>query len=428
MMGNEDIQAGNEPEYPREIYEPVLTPSMDLDAYLKQELTISYFDTDGDHEVQTCYGDIKLTIDALMDYTQMLGTVCAQWRLEGFHRANYEYHMDRLRKFAGKLQAAIGYDYAATLEKCRKKQKRKERNDDIGEDGITLAARRRKAPGRNSTVSKDAPDKNDAGKGGPPDDGIKEETSGKKDTGARRLPGNRTGQACAVAARTEKQNVPGPGDAAQDRPSTETGPASSAEDAMAYPENSYRIDSGQLQGGHPMEKNGLRTALEGHLDTLKRNLAVVSLEELKTKYKKPFEELQHNISATATAYVKQVTLENLRIRSDLAGEAQPIIQAAIDQSGLLQRISEAAFQKQDIAEFDRLALELKEQINLALAPFYDKHMRLYMERTPPGTPPKAAEFYNEATGCIWRDGAWTPMKVSNTAVLLPIKDIPKAAA
>ena len=29
-----------------------------------------------------------------------------------------------------------------------------------------------------------------------------------------------------------------------------------------------------------MDKNELRTVLEGHLDTLKRNLAVVSLEEL----------------------------------------------------------------------------------------------------------------------------------------------------
>ena len=35
-----------------------------------------------------------------------------------------------------------------------------------------------------------------------------------------------------------------------------------------------------------MGKNELRTVLKGHLDTLKQNLAVVSLEELKTKYKK----------------------------------------------------------------------------------------------------------------------------------------------
>lgn len=177
-----------------------------------------------------------------------------------------------------------------------------------------------------------------------------------------------------------------------------------------------------------MEKNELRTALEGHLDTLKRNLAVVSLDELKTKYRKPFEELQHDISTTATAYVKQATLEGLRIRSDFLEEALPIIQSTIDQSGLLHQISEAAFRKQDIDEFDRLALELKVQIDEALVPFHHKHTRLYMEKTPPGVQPKAAEFYNEATGCIWRDGAWTPMKVGSTAVLLPIRDIPKAAA
>ena len=87
-----------------------------------------------------------MTIDALMDYTSMLDTVCEQWKLEGYHRAMYEYHSDVLRKFSGKLQAAIGYDYAATLEKCRKKQLRKKKDSDIGENGITLAARRRKVP------------------------------------------------------------------------------------------------------------------------------------------------------------------------------------------------------------------------------------------------------------------------------------------
>lgn len=376
-MGSENMQDSIEPEYPREIYEPVLTPSIDLDAYLKQELAISYFDVDGDHELQTCYGDIKLTIDALMDYTRMLDTVCKQWDLKGFHRASYEYHADRLRKFAGKLQAAIGYDYAAALEKCRKKQKQKPRQDDIGEDGITLLARRRTA------ASEEAPADNE-----PPESSREE-----------------SGPASA------EEVIPS---AAVEKPSPK--------------EDCFEVDIERIEGGPHMDKNELRTALEGHLDTLKRNLAVVSLEELKTKYKKPFEELQHNIGTTATAYVKQVTLENLRIRADFLEEARPVIQSAIDQSGLLKQISDAAFRKQDISEFDRLAAELKGQISRALAPFYSRHLRLYLEKTPPGTQPKAAEFYNEATGCIWRDGAWTPMKVSGDAVLLPIRDIPKAAA
>lgn len=152
---NNTPQTSNTPEYPRELYEPVLTTSMEMDEFMRQDFTISYFDLDGDHEVHTCYGDIKKTIDALMDYTNMLDTVCVQWKLEGFQRAMYEYHSDVLRKFAGKLQAAIGYDYAATLEKCRKKQKRKEKDDDIGADGISLAARHRRTPDGN-TGNRDA--------------------------------------------------------------------------------------------------------------------------------------------------------------------------------------------------------------------------------------------------------------------------------
>ena len=145
-MDNNAAQTNITPEYPRDIYEPVLATSIELDEFMHQDFTISYFDLDGDHEVHTCYGDVKMTIDALMDYTSMLDTVCAQWKLEGYHRALYEYHSDVLRKFAGKLQTAIGYDYAATLEKCRKKQKQQEKDDDIGADGISLTARRRRAP------------------------------------------------------------------------------------------------------------------------------------------------------------------------------------------------------------------------------------------------------------------------------------------
>ena len=145
-MDNNAPQTNSTPEYPREIYEPVLATSIELDEFMRKELTISYFDLEGDHEVHACYGDIKKTIDALMDYTSMLDTICGQWKLEGYHRAMYEYHSNVLRKFARRLQTAIGYDYAATLEKCRKKQKRKEKDDDIGADGISLAARRRRAP------------------------------------------------------------------------------------------------------------------------------------------------------------------------------------------------------------------------------------------------------------------------------------------
>lgn len=177
-----------------------------------------------------------------------------------------------------------------------------------------------------------------------------------------------------------------------------------------------------------MENNELRSVLEGHLDTLKRNLAVVSLEELKTKYKKPFEELQQNIRTTATAYVKCVTLGDLRIRSDFLGEAQPLIQSTIDESGLMRQISAAAFKRQDISEIDQLAADLKERISQVLIPFYGRHLRLCLDQECLGSPPKAPKFYNEATGCIWRDGAWTPAEIGPKDILLPLGDMPKAAA
>lgn len=177
-----------------------------------------------------------------------------------------------------------------------------------------------------------------------------------------------------------------------------------------------------------MKSSELRKSLEEYLDLLKRNLAVASLEVLKTRYKKPFDELRNNISTTATAYVKQITLENIRIRADFLEEAQPLIQAAIDQSGILKQISAAAFKRQDIAEIDQLALELKKQIHETLIPFYDRHICLYLDDECFGKPPKAPKFYNVASGCMWKNNEWTPAEVAEGVILLPALDKPRTAA
>ena len=141
-----------------------------------------------------------------------------------------------------------------------------------------------------------------------------------------------------------------------------------------------------------MENTELRKTLEEYLDLLRRNLAVASLEVLKTRYKKPFDELRHNISTTATAYVKQITLENIRIRADFMNEAQPLIQSTIDQSGILKQISAAAFKRQDIAEIDQLALALKEQIRKVLIPFMTGISACIWMRNVLGIRPKRPSF------------------------------------
>ncbi len=142
-MNNETVTPASTTELKREIFEPIMNRPVKMEELLKQELIFSYIDLDGSHELKTCYGDILKTINALMDYTRMLRMVCDQWNLQGFHRATYEYHADKLQEIARKYPAAIGYDYDAAVEKCRKKQERKQCQDDIGEDAMTLAVRRR---------------------------------------------------------------------------------------------------------------------------------------------------------------------------------------------------------------------------------------------------------------------------------------------
>ena len=51
-----------------------------------------------------------------------------------------------------------------------------------------------------------------------------------------------------------------------------------------------------------MEREKLRAILVTHLDTLRRNLEVVSIEVLKTKYEKPYKALAKDICSAATEY------------------------------------------------------------------------------------------------------------------------------
>ena len=125
-------------DLPRDKFECVCIMPIELDA-MRTEFSITFQDMDGPCEIKTCYGDIRKIVDALMDYSRMLEMVCDQWDLHGFHRATYEYHAEKLRAIAKKYQAGIHYDYDAAVEKCRKKQAKKQRDDDPGGDALDLA-------------------------------------------------------------------------------------------------------------------------------------------------------------------------------------------------------------------------------------------------------------------------------------------------
>lgn len=92
-----------------------------------------------DYVVSCSYGDIVLIICMLHDYVKTL---------DGIRGDDIQYQAYYRKKFvdmADRLASQIGYDYEKQMEKCRKKLKAKERNDDVGEDALALLVKRQKA-------------------------------------------------------------------------------------------------------------------------------------------------------------------------------------------------------------------------------------------------------------------------------------------
>ncbi len=152
-----------------------------------------------------------------------------------------------------------------------------------------------------------------------------------------------------------------------------------------------------------MKQEDLRTALVGHLDTLKRNLAVVSMDELKTKYRKPYLELRDNICTVASNYIRQVALGNIHIHQKLTEEIKPLVDTAIQDSGLLKQVSHALFLRQDIGEVERLALDLRKRVLHILEDSYARNLCLYLTEECFAEPPVAPKSHEEAATNILKD-------------------------
>ncbi|RFZ77589.1 decarboxylase [Lacrimispora amygdalina] len=174
-----------------------------------------------------------------------------------------------------------------------------------------------------------------------------------------------------------------------------------------------------------MEQEKLRSTLITHLDTLRRNLEVVSIEVLKTKYQKPYETLAKDICAAASAYTQYLALTGIRLKAKYFDEAKPYIDGIIQNTTVLKTISEAAFKRQDIEEIERLALSLRQDILNALHPFYLRHLCLYVTAECIDTVGMMPEIYNDANGCIWRDNTWQPFDDTSAGLLLYAQEKPK---
>ena len=107
-------------------------PKEETDKQVKVEHCIN-IKTLCDYEVSCSYGDMVFIICILKDYLKLIA------EKEGYI---WDYYRKRFAKLADKLSAQIGYDYETQMEKCKKKMDTKEKQNDIGEDAMTLAVKR----------------------------------------------------------------------------------------------------------------------------------------------------------------------------------------------------------------------------------------------------------------------------------------------
>lgn len=89
--------------------------------------------------VNTCWGDLRVIVDVLEDYANILEGAIKDWKLEGYHEYAYELHAARCRKIARKYADAIVYDRELTIKECRKR--REDAGDDVGEEAMALLAK-----------------------------------------------------------------------------------------------------------------------------------------------------------------------------------------------------------------------------------------------------------------------------------------------
>ena len=91
-----------------------------------------------DYVVSCSYGDVVLIISMLHDYVRWLDKIR---RDDAVYQA---YYRKKFIEIANRLAEQIEYDYDKELEKCRKKQMKEGRNNEIGEDGFMQLAKKRK--------------------------------------------------------------------------------------------------------------------------------------------------------------------------------------------------------------------------------------------------------------------------------------------
>lgn len=155
-----------------------------------------------------------------------------------------------------------------------------------------------------------------------------------------------------------------------------------------------------------MDVKGTEEKLTKLLATLKKNRDHVPLEELHTRYKKPYDALCQEIKSACSDYLTAVCFHDFRCNKRFWEECLAVILQAKEDSRIMPQISRALFQRQSMTEVKELSEKLRNAYQEALAPFFEKYICLLLSPECFDEPPAIPLIFNEATGCIYENGAW----------------------
>ena len=166
-----------------------------------------------------------------------------------------------------------------------------------------------------------------------------------------------------------------------------------------------------------MTKEELRTMLESDLQTLKKNKENVPIEELKTKYKKSYENLLNRIKSSSEEYLKVVIFYGILITQGYSEEYMRYIVQKIQDTNLVEKISAALYKEYSIAIVDEYATQIREAVIKATDDYYRSHLtiivntgaeqKLFLEKDEWKT-------YCPVNACYLIDNKWIPLEKVNT--------------
>lgn len=118
---------------------PIVTYDDREKRYLKYLETKNMFGT----TIEVCEGELKVIVDVLADYADLVGAKIAQGQCDPMYSAFWEIQIRKIREIKGKIEKAMGYDRDFQLRKCQKKEL-EEQNNDVGGDALDLLVKRQR--------------------------------------------------------------------------------------------------------------------------------------------------------------------------------------------------------------------------------------------------------------------------------------------